>query len=104
MFFFAALPKHVEPMLSDTLKDLAVLPHRDKYGRRILVYKMWDAEKWPYKSGMEALYAVALLMSREPKTQIAGITMIGDFSGMSRKHMSTYMEDIRAWADFMSVS
>ena len=99
----SALPRDVEPMLSDTLSDLAVLPHRDKYGRRIIVYKMWDAEKWPYKKGMEAFYAINLLLSREAKTQVAGITMIGDFSGMSRKHMSTNMEDIRAWSNLISV-
>lgn len=91
------------PMLSDTVHDLAVLPHRDKYGRRIVVYKMWDVNKWPYKSGMEALYVIMLLLAREPKTQIAGVTMIGDFSGMSRKHMSTSLEDIRAWANLISV-
>ena len=101
--FILALPRDVEPMLSDTLSDLAVLPHRDKYGRRIIVYKMWDAEKWPYKKGMEAFYAINLLLSREAKTQVAGITMIGDFSGMSRKHMSTNMEDIRAWSNLISV-
>ena len=99
----SALPRDVEPMLSDTLSDMAVLPHRDKYGRRIIVYKMWDAEKWPYKKGMEAFYAINLLLSREAKTQVAGITMIGDFSGMSRKHMSTNMEDIRAWSNLISV-
>jgi hypothetical protein len=34
------LPKHVEPMLRNTLKDFVVLPHRDKYGRRIVVFKV----------------------------------------------------------------
>ena len=47
--YVSALPVHAEPMISDTLSDMAVLPHRDKYGRRIIVWKMWDAEKWPYK-------------------------------------------------------
>ena len=103
LVYISALPRDVEPMLSDTLSDMAVLPHRDKYGRRIIVYKMWDAEKWPYKKGMEAFYAINLLLSREAKTQVAGITMIGDFSGMSRKHMSTNMEDIRAWSNLISV-
>ena len=52
---------------------------------------------------MEAFYVISLLLSREPKTQIAGITMIGDFSGMSRKHMSTNLEDMRAWSNLISV-
>ena len=34
------LPSHVEPMLRNTLKDFVVLPHRDKYGRRIVVFKV----------------------------------------------------------------
>ena len=37
-------------MLRDTLKDFVVLPHRDKFGRRIVVFKMWDANKWSYKA------------------------------------------------------
>jgi hypothetical protein len=97
------MPKHIEPMLRDTLKDFVVLPHRDKYGRRIVVFKMWNANKWPYKKGMEAFYVIMLLLSREPKTQIAGITMLGDYSGMSRKHMATNIEDIRAWANLITV-
>ena len=65
---------------------------------------MWNAEKWSYKDGMEAFYIIMLLLSREPKTQIAGVTMIGDYSGMSRKHMATNLEDIKAWANLISVS
>ena len=90
-------------MLRDTSNDFVVLPHRDKHGRRIVVFKMWDADKWPYKSGLEAVYVILLLLAREPKTQIAGVTMIGDYSGMSRKHMSTNLEDIKAWANLISV-
>ena len=65
---------------------------------------MWDAEKWSYKDGMEAFYVIMLLLSREPKTQLAGVTMIGDYSGMSRKHMATNLDDIKAWANLISVS
>ena len=97
------LPKHVEPMLRSTLKDFAVLPHRDKNGRRVVAFKMWDADRWSYKDGMEAFYVIMLLLAREPKTQIAGVTMIGDYSGMTRKHMATNLEDIKAWANLISV-
>ena len=65
---------------------------------------MWNAEKWSYKSGMEAFYVILLLLAREPKTQIAGVTMIADFSGMSRKHIATNLEDIKAWVNLISVS
>ena len=90
-------------MIRDTAKDLAVLPHRDKHGRRIIVFKMWDANKWSFKQGLEAFYVIALLLAREPKTQVAGVTMIGDYSGMSRKHMTTNLEDMKAWANLISV-
>ena len=100
---FSGLPKHVAPMIRDTAKDMVVLPHRDKYGRRIIAFKMWDANKWSFKQGLEAFYVIALLLAREPKTQVAGVTMIGDYSGMSRKHMTTNLEDMKAWANLISV-
>ena len=90
-------------MLRGTLKDFVVLPHRDKYGRRVVVFKMWDANQWSFKRGMESFYVIMLLLAREPKTQIAGVTIIGDYSGMSRKHMATKLEDIKAWANLISV-
>ena len=90
-------------MIRDTAKDLAVLPRRDKHGRRVIVFKMWDANKWSFKQGLEAFYVIALFLAREPKTQISGVTMIGDYSGMSRKHMTTNLEDMKAWANLISV-
>ena len=64
---------------------------------------MWNAEKWSYKDGMEAFYVILLLLAREPKTQIAGVTLIADFSGMTRKHIATDLEDIKAWVNLISV-
>ena len=78
-----------------------ILSFEDCY---LIIIKMWNAEKWSYKDGMEAFYVIMLLLAREPKTQIAGVTMIGDYSGMSRKHMATNLEDIKAWANLISVS
>ena len=67
-------------------------------------FQMWNAEKWSYKDGMEAFYVILLLLAREPKTQIAGVTLIADFSGMTRKHIATDLEDIKAWVNLISVS
>ena len=64
---------------------------------------MWNSEKWSYKDGMEAFYVILLLLAREPKTQIAGVTLIADFSGMTRKHIATDLEDIKAWVNLISV-
>ena len=45
LFFIAlGLPKHVEPMLRDTLKDFVILPHRDKFGRRIVLLRVCHAQ------------------------------------------------------------
>ena len=65
---------------------------------------MWNAEKWSYKEGMEAFYVILLLLAREPKTQIAGVTLIADFSEMTRKHIATNLVDLRAWVNLISVS
>ena len=40
-------------MLRDTLKDFVILPHRDKYGRRIVVFKVLSFLK---RSGFLAEY------------------------------------------------
>ena len=66
--------------------------------------KMWNAEKWSYKEGMEAFYVILLLLAREPKTQIAGVTLIADFTGMTRKHIATNLVDLKAWVNLISVS
>ncbi|TRY67243.1 hypothetical protein TCAL_11788 [Tigriopus californicus] len=95
------LPSTVREMITDNLKRFMVLPHRDKHGRRIIVYKMWDADKYPYKTIMEMFYVLCMMLSREVKTQIAGISLVGDMAGMTRKHVPSTWSDIQTWATFM---
>eukprot|EP00094_Tigriopus_californicus_P012196 TCALIF_11788-PA protein Name:"Protein of unknown function" AED:0.18 eAED:0.18 QI:58/0.66/0.75/1/1/1/4/0/181 len=85
------LPSTVREMITDNLK----------HGRRIIVYKMWDADKYPYKTIMEMFYVLCMMLSREVKTQIAGISLVGDMAGMTRKHVPSTWSDIQTWATFM---
>ena len=75
-----------------------------QYGRRVVVYQMWDGEKYPYRDIMNMFYVICVMLAREPKTQIAGITMVGDMGGMSRKHVPNTWADITAWATFLKVN
>lgn len=74
-----------------------------QHGRRIIAYQMWDADKYPYKTIMEMFYVLCMMLSREVKTQIAGITLVGDMAGMSRKHVPSTWSDVQSWATFMKV-
>ena len=75
--------------------------HRIKFGRRVIVYQMWDAEKYPYRDIMNMFYVICVTLAREPKTQLSGITLIGDMKGMTRKHVPSNWTDFTAWSNFM---
>ena len=67
------------------------------------MYRSWDAAKYPYKEIMNMFYVLCVLLAQEPKTQIAGIALVGDMSGMTRRHVPSTWADITAWATFMKV-
>ncbi len=121
-FVLKALPSLAESMMRDHVDKFMVLPHRDKFGRRVIVYKMWDGVKYPYREIMNMFYVLCVALAREPKTQIAGITLIGDMKvmnlictsnceshcdslqGMTRKHVPSNWADVTAWSNFMKVN
>ena len=47
----------------------------------------WDPDTIPVEQFYASAYVLLELMSREVKTQIAGITIVGDISGFSFKHI-----------------
>ena len=64
---------------------------------------MWDAEKYPFMKTTKLTFLNYMMMAREPKTQIAGITLLGDMEGMTRKHGPGNWTEFKAYASFMRV-
>jgi len=90
-------PHYYEDMLPMGKNDKAykaqinmTLLHRDKYGRRVYIWKAgrWEPNKIPYGMIYSAGYSMMELISLEPKTQVAGVTMIMDANGYGYKHFT----------------
>ena len=94
-FLYLADVKEAKEWLRGKSKDTQALCHRDKYGRRVLTYRMWDGNKYPVNT--LGMFIVYMMLAREPKTQIAGITMVGDFTGVSRKHIPSTIPELKAY-------
>jgi hypothetical protein len=74
-----------------------------QYGRRVVAYGMWDANKYPFMASTCQSFVVNMMLAREPKTQIAGITMLGDMTNMTRKHWPGNWTEVKLYSSFMRV-
>ncbi len=110
---FSTVPKYYKNVLPLSKSDNAAsyningfLPYRDKFGRRVYVYR---GGKWfPNKVSYDELYSLGYkfieLMSMEPKTQVAGVTMIVDGEGYGMKQFTgVSMTDMKYGLTFMEV-
>ncbi len=61
-----------------------------QHGRRIIYLKLWDPSKINHDDILCILYLMILLLAREPKTQIAGISIIADQHGLSYSHLPSW--------------
>ena len=61
-----------------------------QHGRRVIWLKLWDPSKTKHDDMMCILYLVVLMLAREPKTQIAGISVISDQTGLCYSHMPSW--------------
>jgi len=84
------LPSELRDLMEATKDLYCVLPHRDKHGRRVIWLKLWDPSKTKHDDMMCILYLVVLMLAREPKTQIAGISVISDQTGLGYSHMPSW--------------
>ena len=62
----------------------------NQHGRRVIWLKLWDPSKTKHDDMMCILYLVVLMLAREPKTQIAGISVISDQTGLGYSHMPSW--------------
>ncbi len=49
---------------------ILIVPLLIQYGRRVVVYRMWNADKYPYQEIMKVFYIMCMTLAREPKTQV----------------------------------
>lgn len=80
------------------------LMDRDSDGSRILVYRipLWDLDNFSPQDAVRLLLYISMTLSEEEETQIAGISIVTDFSGISTRHILPPMEIMRLLNFFLS--
>lgn len=85
----------------------AMLPHRDRHGRRIYVFRpgRWDPDKISFADLFCAGYILCEMVAREERTQIAGLISITDAKGFGWKQVRAIsMSDGKNLAAFFNIS
>lgn len=89
-YFNDVLPFHKS---DHVFKDLlhTIMPYRDKHGRRVYIYRsgVWDPDNVTFEQGFATGYKILEMVSLEPKTQVAGITVVFDGRGFGFKQFSS---------------
>jgi len=88
-------------------KVCAVTEYRDKFGRRIFIYRpgIWDPSVFSPDQLLASSWQMFELMADEVRTQIAGITLVVDLAGFGFRHFrSITLEQIKCLTTFMSGS
>ena len=109
-------PKYFDPAFVDGLETVrkgfgqqmsTVLPSRDKFGRRVFVWRpgKWDPEQLPCSDVFCCAYMLCEMVANEQETQITGITNICDGSNYGFKQFSSMsLEDLKYCAMFLQVN
>ncbi|XP_052762897.1 alpha-tocopherol transfer protein-like isoform X3 [Mya arenaria] len=65
-----------------------VLPHRDKLGRRVIMFRpgRWDPSKYPLDDIFKTNFLTLSKLVEEPEAQITGIVLVTDFKSFGWKH------------------
>ncbi|XP_070533460.1 alpha-tocopherol transfer protein-like [Ptychodera flava] len=80
-------PSDVVQQLKDQIHW--ILRSRDKDGRRVFIVRPgnWDLEKYSITPCLKTAMMLMELICEEEETQINGVVVIADYSGMSMKHV-----------------
>jgi len=87
----SSLPSKLGPVWEKKL--VSCNPVRDNLGRRIVnLHRMgnWDPSVIPTSDFLACAYTVLDMVSKEPKTQIAGIVFVLNAEGFSFKHLRNF--------------
>jgi len=84
-----------------------VCEKRDRFGRRVLLMRLgkWDPDTIPVEHFFASVFVLLEMVTREVKTQIAGLTVVIDVQGLSFKHIRNLgINEIRLAAAFLQGS
>jgi len=84
-----------------------VCEKRDKFGRRVLLMRLgkWDPDTIPVEHFFASVFVLLEMITREVKTQIAGLTVVIDVQGLSFKHIRNLgINEIRLASAFLQGS
>ena len=74
-----------------------------QHGRRVLYVKLWDKTTCTAEQFLMLGYLASLVLGREPKTQVAGISVMVDLDGLSWKHVPS-IKNLSTYLKLLSVS
>ena len=57
-----------------------------QYGRRLAALKLWDPERATPEHMFCVAFLTTMVVAKEPKTQIAGMSVLCDIEGCSWRH------------------
>jgi len=80
---------------------------RDQHGRRFYFYRVhkWDVDVVPITDLFIAKLLIFDMLTQEPKTQVAGITLVYDVKGFEAQHLRKFgLAEVRFFAEFLSGS
>ena len=98
------LPDDIQRVFDEKIHT--VLPFRDKYGRRVFVWRpgKWNPASINFTDCYCAMYMLCEMIALETQTQINGCTVVCDGGGIGFKQLSSMgIEDIRNCANFIQV-
>jgi len=78
---------------------------RDQFGRRVVILKLgkWDPDLIPVEEWFASTFVLLEVLTKETKTQIAGLTMLLDCEGFSFKHIRNLgVNEVRLASAFLS--
>merc|ERR1719309_1021821 len=97
-----SIPSKLEHVWKEKLNT--VLEKRDKFGRRVLIMRLgkWDPDTIPVEHFFASTFVLLETVTKEVKTQIAGLTIVLDIQGFSLKHIRNLgINEIRLAAAFL---
>ena len=75
----------------------------NQHGRRVIYVKLWDKSTCTAEQFLMLGYLTSLVLGREPKTQVAGISVMVDLDGLSWKHVPS-IKNLSTYLKLLSVS
>merc|ERR1711936_935444 len=100
-----SIPSKLDHVWQEKLSS--VCETRDKFGRRVVILKLgkWNPDTIPVTHWFASCFVLFELLTKEVKTQIAGLTLVLDVQGFTWKHLRNLgITELRLAAAFLTGS